>query len=164
MGALTVWQRPWEMLNVYHTIIFYKTETAAYYWSWNLNTFPEIWLCTTLQPLTPGNTCLCYTSAHSRCNWREPNLIFTYRQAVTVWKWGCSASLEQHKELALYSIGNTVILAQEAAGTRSVWPLTLSEAECNHYRHVQYSLCHRIPFFLASSKLLPITICPGEAQ
>lgn len=149
---------------MFTTNVFLKTETVGYYWCWKLNTFPEIWLCTKLQPLTPGNTCLCSTSAYSRCNWRELNLIFRYWQAVTVWKWGCSACLEQHKELALYSVGNTVILVQEAAGTRSVWPLTLSEAESNHYRHVQYSLCHQVPFFLASSKLLPITIRPGEAQ
>lgn len=43
---------------------------------------------------------------------------------------------ELHKELASYSVGNTIILAQEAAGTRSARPLTPSEAECNHSRHV----------------------------
>lgn len=70
---------------------------------------------------------------------------------------------ELHKELVSHSVQNTVILAQEAAGTRSVRPLTPSEAECNQSRHVQYSLRHCVPFFPASSKLLPVTSHPGEA-
>lgn len=71
--------------------------------------------------------------------------------------------LEQHKEMPLYSVGNTVSLAQKAAGTSSIWPLTPSEAKCNHYRHVQFSLCHCAPLFPASSKLLPIISHPRAA-
>lgn len=65
---------------------------------------------------------ICYTSAYRRCNWI---IVFRYWEAVTVWKWGCRASPEQYKALALYRVGNTVILAQEAAGTHSQsdpWP------------------------------------------
>lgn len=59
-------------------------------------------------------------------------------------------------------LGVQWVLVQKAAGTRSVWPSTVSEAECNHYWRVQYSFCHKDPFFSASSKLLPIISHPGE--
>lgn len=102
---------------------------------------------------TPGNTCI----------WEEFNLIWRQWKEVAAWKWGCRSNPQQYKELASYSVENTVILVQEAVGTSSLWLLTLSEAECNHYRQVQYSLRHRDRFFSASFKLLPIISRPGEA-
>lgn len=67
-----------------------------------------------------------------------------------------------NKSLHCTVLGIQWFLVQKAAGTRSVWPSTVSEAEWNHYWHVQYSFCHKDPFCSASSKLLPIISHPGD--
>lgn len=66
-----------------------------------------------------------------------------------------------------YSVGNTISLVQGTASSHSIWPQTFSVAQCNHYWHVQYSLCHCIPLspsspVPASLKLLPIISHAGE--
>lgn len=71
---------------------------------------------------------------------------------------GFGARPEAYKELAVDSGGNTVILAQEAAGARSVWPLALLK------QNVISTDTSSILCATASLSLLPaLSCCPSPA-
>lgn len=104
----------------------------------------------------PGNTRICCTSAYNICNQRELNLIIRYWEAVTMGKLRLRSYIRSWHRTVL-EIQSFWHRKLPAHARPDPWPLLKQNVIIPDMSR------HCVPFFPASSKLLPVTSRPGEA-